>query len=137
MVKSLLGIALVYAVARLLADESEGADMYCQHLREMEQINRDAVRATPLKSGDRMRLVYEGEWRYGCQPLVSQSFWLVVALTAIVGLLSLVSPARRRFAPSRASALAVVGKFVAFVLAAGALVWVYEGTNRAKLLTYF
>lgn len=135
--KSLLGLLLVFVVVQLFIEETEGADPYCSHLREMEQLNRESVMAAPLESGTRMKQVYQSEWRYGCQPLVTRSFWLVVAGASLVGILSLVSPARKRFAPSRASAFAVLCRFALFFALAGPLSWVYLGTNRTKVLGWF
>ncbi len=138
MLKTLVGLLLIYSVISLLAPYTEASPGYCTHLRKMEKENFDVVQSRPIDmdAKQRMDLVYDGEYRYDCIPRRTMATALVVGGVAATALLSWVAPARKRYVPVRTSAMQTLGSLVYFISLASVLVWGYGTMNRVKVLNF-
>jgi hypothetical protein len=137
--KTMMGLLLITIVISLLLPYAEAAPEYCTHLRDMESDNRIVLRQRPLELGrqERMTLIKDGEWRYGCIPRENMATLLVGGLLIMTALLSSVAPAKKRYVPTHTNATGVIINLFYFIGVSGLLVWSYSITNRLKILNMF
>lgn len=134
--KTFAGLALTGLILYLLAPNTEISPGKCSILREREMDNRDVVRKQPLvyDSEKQMSQIYQGEWRYDCVPKEKLVTYLVTGGIVTVAILSFLTPARKRFIPTNASAISVLTKLVYFVAVSSIMIWAYNDENRVKIL---
>jgi hypothetical protein len=137
-IKTLLGILLVLTVGKVLLPNASVDPGQCTFLREREMSNREITRNNALvyDSAKRMSVIREGEWRFDCIPRDRMATMLVFGGVGIVLMLSFITPARKRFVPTRASAFGVLMNLIYFVLISGIMVWSYSEENRIKILNF-
>ena len=137
-IKTVLGILLLYGVIHLISPYVNATPGYCTHLRKMEKQNFDVVQERPLELNgpERMSLIYDGESRYDCLSRRNIASFLVAGGILVTSLLSWVAPARKRYVPVRTSAAGTIMSMFYFVSIASLLVWGYGTMNRVKILNF-
>ena len=135
-ISTLIGLALLISIAKLLLPHASVDPGQCTFLREREMENREITRNNPLvyDSKKRMSLVRQGEWRYDCVPRDRMATTLVFGGLGIVLALSFITPARKRFVPTTASAMGALMNLLYFVFVSGIVIWAYSEQNRIKIM---
>lgn len=124
-VKTALGLFFLLSVVQFLLPHWPSANPYCAHLRNMEAVNRDRARSDIIGANTRMTQIFESEWRYGCVPRETLATSVVLLGVAVMAALSFVTPARKRFAPTRATALSTILRVLFFAGLTSLLAFVF------------
>lgn len=135
-VKTMVGMVMVFVIVKLLMGNADLDPGVCTHLRNMELENRNVTNDNSLQLDpkERMTLVTDGQWSFGCVPRETMSNMLVFGCISLVLLLSMVAPAKKRFAPTHTDAIASLGKLVYFVAVLSVMAWSWSRVNQLKIL---
>ena len=143
LLKTLCGIAIIGLMGRNFLKVSDPSrretSQVCNEMRTTEQTTRSVYLSGEFHLTEdrkyRMSHIKDLEYQVGCVPQEETALLLIGAGILLVGGLSIVTPARKRFTPTKTSLSGSLAKVWFSSVCAAVLVWSYKEENKTKIFT--